>query len=117
MSVQPPANVVDYELLAAERLEPGVHGYYAGGAGDELTLADNEAAWRRIRILPRVLVDVSQRDLSTTVLGRVRPHPVFVAPTAFHRLATPAGASITTAAISSTTRRRISASPTRATSR
>jgi 4-hydroxymandelate oxidase len=48
-------------------------------------------AWQRIAIRPRVLVDVSDRDPSTTVLGRPRPHPVIVAPTAYHRLAHPDG--------------------------
>jgi 4-hydroxymandelate oxidase len=72
-------------------LEGGPYGYYAGGAGDELTLRDNVAAWRRIGIRPRVLVDVSERDPSTMVLGRRRPHPVIVAPTAYHRLAHPDG--------------------------
>ena len=86
-----PVTLSDFERAAADRLAPGPHGYYAGGAGDELTLRDNEAAWRRIAIRPRVLVDVSQRDLRTTVLDREHPHPVFVAPTAFHRLAHPDG--------------------------
>ena len=44
-----PVNVWDYERLAAERLEPGVHGYFAGGAGDERTLRDNVAAFTRGR--------------------------------------------------------------------
>jgi isopentenyl diphosphate isomerase/L-lactate dehydrogenase-like FMN-dependent dehydrogenase len=48
-------------------------------------------AWRRIAIRPRVLVDVAERDLGTTLLGRPRPHPVVVAPTAYHRLAHPDG--------------------------
>ncbi len=48
-------------------------------------------AWQRIAIRPRVLVDVSERDPSTTLLGRPRPHPVMVAPTAYHRLAHPDG--------------------------
>ena len=51
-------NVWDYERAAAERLEPGPYGYFAGGANDELTLADNVAAYRRWLIRPRVLVDV-----------------------------------------------------------
>ena len=42
-----PVNVREYEALAEERLEPGVYGYYAGGAGDEWTLRENEAAFRR----------------------------------------------------------------------
>src|SRR5436190_12967809 len=86
-----PRTIADLEARAAELLEEGPHGYYAGGAGDELTLRDNVEAWRRIAIRPRVLVDVSERDPGTTVLGRKRPHPVFAAPTAYHRLAHPDG--------------------------
>ncbi len=86
-----PRTLADFEARAAEILEEGPHGYYAGGAADELTLRANVEAWRRIAIRPRVLVDVSERNSETTVLGRVRPHPVFVAPTAFHGLADPQG--------------------------
>jgi 4-hydroxymandelate oxidase len=86
-----PRTIRDFEARAAELLDPGPHGYYAGGACDELTLRANVEAWQRITIRPRVLVDVSERDLGTTVLGRRRPHPVFVAPTAYHGLAHPDG--------------------------
>jgi isopentenyl diphosphate isomerase/L-lactate dehydrogenase-like FMN-dependent dehydrogenase len=86
-----PRTIADFEQRAAEVLQEGPYGYYAGGAGDELTLAENVEAWRRIGIRPKVLVDVSNRDPSTTVLGRARPHPVIVAPTAAHRLAHPEG--------------------------
>jgi 4-hydroxymandelate oxidase len=87
--VELPQTLAELEQLAAERLGPGPHGYFAGGAADELTLRDSESAWRRIAVLPRVLVDVSERDPSTTVLGVRRPHPLVVAPTAFHRLVHP----------------------------
>ena len=86
-----PCTIADFEERAAAVLEEGPYGYYAGGAGDELTLDDNVQAWRRIRIRPRVLVDVSERDPGTTLLGRRRPHPILVAPTAYHRLAHPDG--------------------------
>ena len=86
-----PPTLSDFQRAAAETLAPGPLDYYFGGAADELTLGDNEAAWRRLAIRPRVLVDVSERDLSTTVLGREHPHPIFVAPTAFHRLCHPDG--------------------------
>jgi len=89
--MEPPANLAEYERLAAETLPPGPYGFFAGGAGDEITLADNLAAWRRWQIRPRVLVDVASRDPGTVLLGRARPHPVLVAPTAFHRLAHPDG--------------------------
>jgi 4-hydroxymandelate oxidase len=61
--------------------------YYASGAHDESTLRENELAWSRIAIRYRVMVDVSARDLSTTVLGQPVSMPVLVAPTAFHKLA------------------------------
>jgi 4-hydroxymandelate oxidase len=86
-----PRTIADYEARAAELLDAGPHGYFAGGAGDELTLRDNVDAWRRIVIRPRVLVDVSERSSGTTVLGRERPHPIVVAPTAYHGLAHPDG--------------------------
>jgi 4-hydroxymandelate oxidase len=86
-----PLNVHDYERLAEERLEPGVFGYYAGGAGDEWTLAENLAAFRRWVLRPRVLVDVGAVTTATTVLGTEVSMPILVAPTAFHRLAHPDG--------------------------
>ncbi|HEY8000868.1 MAG TPA: alpha-hydroxy acid oxidase, partial [Solirubrobacterales bacterium] len=81
-----PVNVSDYERLAAERLEPGVHGYFAGGAGDERTLRDNVAAFGRHSLHPRVLVDVGEVSTRTTVLGTEISMPLLVAPVAFQRL-------------------------------
>ena len=66
-------------------------GYYAGAARDGITLRENRAAWDRLRLYYRVLVDVAERDLSTTVLGHRLSMPVIAAPTAFHRLAHPDG--------------------------
>ena len=86
-----PINVADYERLAAERLEPGVHGYFAGGAGDERTLRDNVAAFSRYALHPRVLVDVGEVTTRTTVLGTEISMPVLVAPVAFQRLVDPDG--------------------------
>jgi isopentenyl diphosphate isomerase/L-lactate dehydrogenase-like FMN-dependent dehydrogenase len=86
-----PVNVCDYERLAAERLEPGAFGYFAGGANDELTLADNVAAYRRWQLRPRVLVDVSEPSTATTVLGHEVSMPLLVAPVAFQRVAHPDG--------------------------
>jgi 4-hydroxymandelate oxidase len=85
----PPITVADYEAPAAEIIARGAWDYYAGGAGDERSLADNLAAWRRIRFRPRVLVDVADRDLRLTALGVDLPHPVIVAPMAAHDLAHP----------------------------
>jgi isopentenyl diphosphate isomerase/L-lactate dehydrogenase-like FMN-dependent dehydrogenase len=86
-----PLNVWDYEALACERLAPGPHGYYAGGAGDELTLRDNVEAFRRWQLRPRMLVDVATCTTATTVLGQEISMPLIVAPVAFQRVAHPDG--------------------------
>ena len=86
-----PVNVWDYERLAAGRLDAGVLGYFAGGAWDERTLADNVAAYADWHLRPRVLVDVSEIDASTTVLGTPISMPVIVAPVALQRLVDPDG--------------------------
>ena len=49
----------EFETFARLAMEPGAFDYVAGGAGDELSLADNVAAWRRYQLRPRVLVDVA----------------------------------------------------------
>ena len=84
-------NVFDYEAEAGRRLEPGAHGYYAGGAGDELTLRDNVAAYGRWLLRPRVLVDVDGCSTATTVLGQKLSMPLAIAPVAFQRVAHPDG--------------------------
>jgi isopentenyl diphosphate isomerase/L-lactate dehydrogenase-like FMN-dependent dehydrogenase len=86
-----PINVADYERLAAEVLEPGPLGYFAGGAGDERTLARNVEAFSEWELIPRVLVDVSAVDTSVELLGSHLSTPVLVAPVAFQRLAHPDG--------------------------
>ena len=80
-------SVADYALAAERLLDPGALAYFAGGAGDEITMRDNLAAWQRLAIRPRTLVGVGQRDPAVTLLGRRRPHPLIVAPTAYQRLA------------------------------
>jgi isopentenyl diphosphate isomerase/L-lactate dehydrogenase-like FMN-dependent dehydrogenase len=89
--VSEPLNASDFERLAEGKVEPGPWGYFAGGAGDERTLADNDAAFGRWRLRPRMLVDVGSVTTATTVLGRDVSMPVLVAPTAFQRLAHPDG--------------------------
>jgi isopentenyl diphosphate isomerase/L-lactate dehydrogenase-like FMN-dependent dehydrogenase len=89
--VSEPLNVWDYEALAAERLDAGAHGYYAGGAGDELTLRWNVEAFTRWQLRPRVLVDVAGCTAATTVLGHELAMPLIVAPVAFQRVAHPDG--------------------------
>ena len=87
----PLINLADYEKAAAARLPRMVYDYYAGGALDEVTLNDTRAAYDRISIYFRTLVDVSERSLETTVLGERVSMPVLIAPTAFHGMAHPDG--------------------------
>jgi len=76
----------------AERVLPRmVYEYYAGGAGDESTLRDNRAAFARVKLRPRLLVDVAEPTLTTTALGQTLPMPVAIAPMAYQRLAHPDG--------------------------
>ena len=82
-----PVSVDEYEARAREVLPAAAFDYFAGGAGEESTLADNRAAFRRWVLRPRVLVDVSERDASTSVLGSAVRFPVLVAPTALQRMA------------------------------
>lgn len=80
-------NLGEIELAARERLTPLAYDYYVGGANDEVTLRENRAAFERLALRYRVLVDVRHRSTSTTVLGTPVEFPVLVAPTAFQRLA------------------------------
>jgi 4-hydroxymandelate oxidase len=89
--MRPPINLFEYEPLARERISAAAWHYFAGGANDELTLRDNRAAFERLRLRPRVLFDVSQRDLSTTVLGQTWHLPFAIAPMAWQALAHPDG--------------------------
>lgn len=94
-SVQPAApklaTVSDFEPLAKKRMSHMAYEYVSGGAGDELTLRDNIEAFNRLRLHARVLVDVSQLDTRTTVLGQPLDFPILMAPTAYHRMVHPEG--------------------------
>jgi isopentenyl diphosphate isomerase/L-lactate dehydrogenase-like FMN-dependent dehydrogenase len=86
-----PLNLREMEAAARSRLPRQVYDYYAGGADDERTLRANEAAYGRISLRPRVLVDVSRIDASVDLLGTRLSFPVILSPTAFQRLAHPDG--------------------------
>lgn len=80
-------NLHDMEAAAAERLPAMTFGYYAGGAGGEITLRENRRAYDDIALRPRVLIDVSRRQLATTVLGTPIAAPMLIAPMAFQGMA------------------------------
>lgn len=83
--------VRDFERLARQRLSKPAYDYFRSGSEEERALARNEEAYRRWVVWYRVLVDVAERDLSTTVLGIPVAAPILIAPTAYHRLAHPEG--------------------------
>jgi len=86
-----PISVFDFERAARERLGAMARDYYDGGARDEITLADNRAAFDRLRLRYRVLRGIGPRDTSVELFGRRLSSPVLAAPTAFQRLAHPEG--------------------------
>lgn len=75
-----PASLSGLEQRAKEVLDPAAYDYVAGAAGGERTMRSNLAAFDKWRIVPRMLRDVSQRDLSAEVLGIRLPAPVLLAP-------------------------------------
>ena len=75
-----PTSYASLEEAAREKLTDESFGYVAGGAGEEITVRANRTAFDRWRIVPRMLVDVSERDLRTSVLGVDMPAPVMLAP-------------------------------------
>lgn len=79
-------NLLELEALAREEMEPGAFEYISGGADDEISVRRNREDFECIVLRPRMLVDVSNVDCSTTVLGTPVSMPVLLAPAAGHRL-------------------------------
>ncbi|XP_016490101.1 peroxisomal (S)-2-hydroxyacid oxidase GLO4 [Nicotiana tabacum] len=84
-------NVNEFQELAKKALPKMYYDFFAGGAEDQYTLNENIEAFRRITIRPRILIDVSRIDMSTTILGHKTSAPIMVAPTSSHQLAHPEG--------------------------
>ena len=74
-----PLRYEDLEARAREVLDSGAYWYVAGGAG-EASMAANRNGFDRYPLMPRVLTDVSERDLGTTVIGKRRKTPIMLAP-------------------------------------
>ena len=79
----------DFEPLAQRLIAKPAYDYFAGGVEDEVTLGENRTAFQRIRLRPRVMVDVGQRDLTTTVLGHRVSMPLLLSPTGHQKMAHP----------------------------
>ena len=89
MSERKPVNIYEFEEIARARLGQGEYDFIAGAATDEITLRRTRAVLDSILMKPRMLVDISQRDLSTTVLGQPVSFPVLLDPAGNHSAAHP----------------------------
>lgn len=94
--------VRDFERAARRVLTKQAYDYYRSGADGERTLRENVRAFDRWAFHPHVLADVAERDLSIELLGDRLPCPIGVAPTAYHKLATPDGEAATARACAGT---------------
>jgi (S)-mandelate dehydrogenase len=74
-------NIEDLRRLAKRRVPRAIFDFFDGGAEDETTLRDNRAAFERLRLLPKVLVDVSRVKTETDLLGKPSALPLAIAPT------------------------------------
>ncbi|MFI0448559.1 lactate 2-monooxygenase [Actinomadura sp. 6N118] len=86
-----PTDLTRLEALAERRLSAPAFGYVAGSAGSESTARANREAFDRWRIVPRMLRDVAERDLSVEVLGTVMSAPVVLAPIGVQSIFHPEG--------------------------
>jgi 4-hydroxymandelate oxidase len=84
----------DFDALeekARAKLSPGAYAFAVAGADDEITLAENIAAWRKLRLRPRMLNDITRVDTGVTILGTRLSTPIMVAPFGRHKLFHPEG--------------------------
>jgi len=81
MPLEKAVNIEDLRRLAKRRLPRAIFDFFDGGAEDEVTLRENRAAFERVRLLPRVLVDVSRIQTAVDLLGRPSSMPLAIAPT------------------------------------
>ena len=84
-------NLADFESVARNVMTPEAWAYYSSAADDEITLRENRYAFHRIWMKPRVLVNVRNIDISTTILGHRTSMPVYITATALARLGHPDG--------------------------
>lgn len=79
-----PINLYEFEALARERIQKPEWDFIEGGATDEITIRRTRQVFDSIMLRPRMLVDMDERDLSTTVLGESIDFPVMLCPAGHH---------------------------------
>jgi len=92
----------DYERHFHARVEPSIRAYIAGAAADGITQRENGAAFQRLRLMPRALVELSGASAQQTLFGEALAYPILIAPTAYHKLVHPDGELATVQAASLT---------------
>lgn len=92
---RPPLNQIfnsfDFEYVARHTMSPNAWAYYSSGSDDEITVRENHRAFHKIWFRPRVLVDVKNVDISTTMLGTKSSVPFYITATALGKLGHPEG--------------------------
>ncbi|KKY27056.1 putative mitochondrial cytochrome [Phaeomoniella chlamydospora] len=84
-------NLMDFEAVARRVMKKTAWAYYSSGADDEITMRENHSAFHKIWFRPKILVDVENVDLSTTMLGTKVDIPFYVTATALGKLGHPEG--------------------------
>lgn len=84
-----PVNLHEFEPIAKSKLHKLAYDFIAGGVDDEVTLRANRESFECLRIVPRVMTDVSEVDTSVTLLGKKLPTPLLLAPTGGKNLVLP----------------------------
>jgi 4-hydroxymandelate oxidase len=87
----PPVCLTDFEPLARAKMSAMAYEFLAGGAADEITLRANREVFDRMRLMPRILQDVSQINTSVEVVGQQLSAPIILAPIAYQKLFYPEG--------------------------
>ncbi len=80
-------NLREFEPLAREKLSQMIFDYYASGANDDVTLNENQAAYQRILLRPRMMTGNAERTMNTTILGQSLNAPIMIAPMAYMKMA------------------------------
>ncbi len=84
-------NIVDIQKLVKERLDSATFDFYYGGAADEITLKENETAYQKLKLLPKVLTGVAEANTTQNIFGESFDTPFIIAPMAFQKLCHPQG--------------------------
>lgn len=84
-------NTKDFEDFAQRNLESSIFDFFSGGAGDEITLKENQSAYNLIKLIPKILTGVTHPDISTSILSQSVSSPIMIAPMAFQKLGHPQG--------------------------